>query len=279
MGRKVKKRRKVKKKKKKRGGASGKEPTCPCRRHKRCAFDPWVGKIPWRRAWQPTPVFLPGESHGQRSLVGLQSIGSHRVRHDWSDLAHMHRNWRQNRVPRVQNKNTHNKQSPREKPAQNPPNHLPGRVKKAPTYWPTPPRRSLRCQTTSSHPNHQGCQSSCPEKCFHSQLQIPWKQRKKQKISAKKQTLYKTKKKPNGKNTITEIKKLTRRALVEWRWWSLWAAGCTAEFTPSERERKESRLYKRLGKGPYARVNRQSLPSSHCKYGQSTKENQADLLA
>ena len=33
-------------------------------------FDPWVGKIPWRRAWQPTPVFLFGESHGQRSLVG-----------------------------------------------------------------------------------------------------------------------------------------------------------------------------------------------------------------
>ena len=33
-------------------------------------FDPWVGKIPWRRAWQPTPVFLPGESHGLRSLVG-----------------------------------------------------------------------------------------------------------------------------------------------------------------------------------------------------------------
>ena len=33
-------------------------------------FDPWVGKIPWRRAWQPTPVLLPGESHGQRSLMG-----------------------------------------------------------------------------------------------------------------------------------------------------------------------------------------------------------------
>ena len=32
-------------------------------------FDPWVGKIPWRRAWQPTPLFLPGESHGQRSLA------------------------------------------------------------------------------------------------------------------------------------------------------------------------------------------------------------------
>ena len=47
---------------------SGKEPACQCRRHKRYRFHPWVGKIPWRRAWQPTPVFLPGESHGQRSL-------------------------------------------------------------------------------------------------------------------------------------------------------------------------------------------------------------------
>jgi len=36
----------------------------------RCRFDPWVRKIPWRRAWQPTPVFLPGKSHEQRSLVG-----------------------------------------------------------------------------------------------------------------------------------------------------------------------------------------------------------------
>ena len=52
------------------GGASGKEPACQCRRHKRRGFDPWVGKIPWRRAWQPTPVFSPGESHGQRSLAG-----------------------------------------------------------------------------------------------------------------------------------------------------------------------------------------------------------------
>ena len=52
------------------GGASGKESTCQCRTHKRCGFDPWVGKIPWRRAWQPTPVFLAGEFHGQRSLVG-----------------------------------------------------------------------------------------------------------------------------------------------------------------------------------------------------------------
>ena len=51
-------------------GASSKEPVCQCRRLKRCGFEPWIGKTPWRRAWQPTPVFLPGESHGQRSLAG-----------------------------------------------------------------------------------------------------------------------------------------------------------------------------------------------------------------
>ena len=50
-------------------GASGKEPTCQCRRHKRHGFNSCVGKIPWRKAWQSTPVFLAGESHGQRSLV------------------------------------------------------------------------------------------------------------------------------------------------------------------------------------------------------------------
>ena len=38
-------------------------------------FHPWVGKIPWRRAWQPTPVILPGESHGQRSLAGYGPWG------------------------------------------------------------------------------------------------------------------------------------------------------------------------------------------------------------
>ena len=68
------------------GGTSGKEPTCQYRRHRRCGFSPWVGKIPWRRKWQLTPVFLPGESHGQRAC-GLQSIGSQKVRHDWSNLA------------------------------------------------------------------------------------------------------------------------------------------------------------------------------------------------
>ena len=45
----------------------GKQLTCQCWR---CAFNPWVGKIPWSRKWQPTPGFLPGESHGQRSLAG-----------------------------------------------------------------------------------------------------------------------------------------------------------------------------------------------------------------
>ena len=43
-------------------------------------FDPWVRKIPWRRKWQPTPVLLPGESHGQWSLVG-SSLWGRRVRH------------------------------------------------------------------------------------------------------------------------------------------------------------------------------------------------------
>ena len=52
------------------GGTSGKEPTCQCRRFKRHQFDPWVRKIPWRREWLHTPVFLPGESPGQRSLAG-----------------------------------------------------------------------------------------------------------------------------------------------------------------------------------------------------------------
>ena len=50
------------------GGASEKELTCQCKRHERNRFYPGVGKIPWRRAWLPTPVFLPGESYGQKSL-------------------------------------------------------------------------------------------------------------------------------------------------------------------------------------------------------------------
>ena len=45
-------------------------------------FDPWVGKIPWRRKWQPTPVFLSAKSHGQRSLVGYSPWGRKRARYD-----------------------------------------------------------------------------------------------------------------------------------------------------------------------------------------------------
>ena len=54
------------------GGANGKESACQCRSH---GFNPWVRKITWRRKWQPTSVFLPGESHGQRSLAGCSPCG------------------------------------------------------------------------------------------------------------------------------------------------------------------------------------------------------------
>ena len=57
------------------GGSSGKELTYQYRRCKRRRFNPQVRKIPWRRAWQPTPVFSPRESHGQRSLVGYSPQG------------------------------------------------------------------------------------------------------------------------------------------------------------------------------------------------------------
>ena len=58
------------------GGSDDKEPACQCWRCNKHRCDPWVGKIPWRRKWQPTPVFLPGEFHRQRSL------GSQTVRHN-----------------------------------------------------------------------------------------------------------------------------------------------------------------------------------------------------
>ena len=51
----------------------GKESACQWRRRGRCRFDPWVEKIPWRRKWQLTPVFLPGKSQGQRRLAGYGS--------------------------------------------------------------------------------------------------------------------------------------------------------------------------------------------------------------
>ena len=55
-------------------------PAMQCRRPR---FNPWVRKTPWRKSWQPTPVFLPGEFHGQRILVGC-SLWGHRVRHNWA---------------------------------------------------------------------------------------------------------------------------------------------------------------------------------------------------
>ena len=58
---------------------SGKEFACQCRRH---GFHPWVRKIPWRRKWQPTPVFLPGEFHGQRGLEGYSPWGCKKVGHN-----------------------------------------------------------------------------------------------------------------------------------------------------------------------------------------------------
>ena len=64
------------------GGTSGKEPACQCRKRKSRRFDPWVRKIPWRRKWQPTSGFLPGESHGQGSLVATV----HSVSQSWTWL-------------------------------------------------------------------------------------------------------------------------------------------------------------------------------------------------
>ena len=64
------------------GGPSGQESTCQSTRCKRRKFDPWVGKVHRKRKWQPTPIFLPGESHEQRSPVGYRR-GPQRVRRDW----------------------------------------------------------------------------------------------------------------------------------------------------------------------------------------------------
>ena len=62
------------------GGASSRESACKCRR---CGFDPWIGKIPWSRKWQPTPVFLHGKFHGKRSLGGYIQWG-HTVGQAWA---------------------------------------------------------------------------------------------------------------------------------------------------------------------------------------------------
>ena len=61
------------------GGSEAKKSSCQCRRY---GFDPRVGRIPWRRKWQPTPVFLPGKSHGQRSLAVYSLWGHKRVKNN-----------------------------------------------------------------------------------------------------------------------------------------------------------------------------------------------------
>ena len=68
-------------------GAVVKKSTCQYRRHKRCRFDPWVGKIPWSRKWQPAPVFLPGKFHGQ-SLAGYGPRGHKEL--NTTERAHTH---------------------------------------------------------------------------------------------------------------------------------------------------------------------------------------------
>ena len=61
----------------------GKEYTCRCRRCKRCGLEPWAGTSPWSRKWQPTPVFLPGNFHGKRSLASY----SPSVFKNWTQLS------------------------------------------------------------------------------------------------------------------------------------------------------------------------------------------------
>ena len=66
-------------------GSSDKKPACQCRRHKRCRFSLWFGKTPWRKKWQPTSAFLPGESPWTEEPGRLQSTGLQSVGYIWSD--------------------------------------------------------------------------------------------------------------------------------------------------------------------------------------------------
>ena len=67
---------------------SGKESACQCKSHRRHGFDHWIRKISWRRKWQLTLIFLPGEFHGQRRLVACYSPWGHRIRHNWEQCIH-----------------------------------------------------------------------------------------------------------------------------------------------------------------------------------------------
>ena len=69
---------------------SGEAFPCQCRRHNRGGFNPWVGKIPWSKKWQPTPVFLPGKFHEQRSLACYIVHGVAKSQIGLSYRAHTH---------------------------------------------------------------------------------------------------------------------------------------------------------------------------------------------
>ena len=75
------------------GGARGKESICQCRRLRKREFDLWIGKIPWRRKWQPTPVFLPGKSMDRGAWLATV----HAVTKSWTWLS-MSINYKQPRV-------------------------------------------------------------------------------------------------------------------------------------------------------------------------------------
>ena len=67
---------------------SGAESFCQCRRRERSRFDPWIGTIPWRRKWQPTPVFLTWQIPWTEEPGGLQSMGSHTHTHTQTHTRH-----------------------------------------------------------------------------------------------------------------------------------------------------------------------------------------------
>ena len=69
-------------------GTSDKEPACQCRSCKRCGFNPWVGKIPWRKAWQPTPILLPGVIPWLQRILAVYSPWGCIESDNWSNLAH-----------------------------------------------------------------------------------------------------------------------------------------------------------------------------------------------
>ena len=65
-------------------GLADKESPSQCKIHRKWGFDPWIRKIPWSRKWQLTPVFLPGKSLGQRSLMGYTPWDCKESKHDWA---------------------------------------------------------------------------------------------------------------------------------------------------------------------------------------------------